>query len=334
MTVVTRHTPLDDARQVRPSTKPSPSGESSKVPVHKTLLQRPDWLPESVWPFQTFGLEMDHSTIAVTDVGQGPTLLFVHTGVWSFIWRDVIGRLSNDFRCVCFDAPGTGQSSRLPGNAITLERSARTVAAVIRCLELQNFTLVMHDLGGPAGLAGAASTAERVRGIVGVNCFGWRPTGALFRGMLALMGSTPIRELDVRTEFLTRITSTNFGIGRHMDSASRQAFRAGIDRQGRRAFHYYMRDARNCDRLYRDVEQVLSGPFKSLPLMTIFGERNDPLGFQPKWRVLFPSARQIVVAGGNHFPMCDDPELVADAIRSWHVEQVSPNRADQTPEAR
>src|SRR5579864_1274765 len=155
MTVVTRHTPLDGSRQVRPITKPSPRGESFRMPAHKTVLQRPDWLPESVWPFQTFGLEMDHSTIAVTDVGQGPTLLFVHTGVWSFIWRDVIGRLSNDFRCVCFDAPGTGRSSRLPGNAITLERSARAVANVIRGLELQNFTLVMHDLGGPAGLAGA-----------------------------------------------------------------------------------------------------------------------------------------------------------------------------------
>ena len=45
--------------------------------AHKTLLLRPDWLPESVWPFQTFELEMDPSTMAVTDVGQGPTLLFV-----------------------------------------------------------------------------------------------------------------------------------------------------------------------------------------------------------------------------------------------------------------
>jgi haloalkane dehalogenase len=140
--------------------------------------------------------------------------------------------------------------------------------------------------------------------------------------MLALMGSAPIRELDVWTEFLTRITSTNFGIGRHMDDTSRRAFRAGIDRQGRRAFHYYMRDARNCDSLYGDVERALRGPFKKLPLMTIFGERNDPLGFQPQWKALFPNARQIVVAGGNHFPMCDDPELVADVIRSWHGERV------------
>jgi pimeloyl-ACP methyl ester carboxylesterase len=268
-------------------------------------------------------LEVDRATIAVTDVGQGPALLFVHTGVWSFIWRDVIARLSRDFRCVCLDAPGTGQSSRLPGRAITLERSARAVTAVIEALDLRDFTLVVHDLGGPTGLAGAAQAPERVRGIVAVNAFGWRPTGAFFRGMLALMGSAPMRELDVLTEFLTRITSTNFGIGRHMDGPSRQAFRAGIDRQGRRAFHYYLRDARNCDALYKDVERALSGPFKGLPLITIFGERNDPLGFQPRWKALFPDAQQVAVTGGNHFPMCDDPDLVADTIRSWHRERVA-----------
>lgn len=91
--------------------------------------------------------------------------------------------------------------------AISLERSARAVTAVIEALDLQNLTLVVRDLGGPAGLAGAAPTAERVREIVAVNAFGWRPSGALFRGMLALMGIAPIREFDVLTEFLSRKSS-------------------------------------------------------------------------------------------------------------------------------
>jgi pimeloyl-ACP methyl ester carboxylesterase len=303
-----------------------PRSDGQYAPAKAVPLPRPVWLPESVWPFHSFGLEVDNSTIAVTDVGQGPTLLFVHTGVWSFIWRDVMTRLAPDFRCVCLDAPGTGQSSRLSGRAISLARSGRAVTAVVEALDLRDLTLVVHDLGGPAGLAGAAKAAERIRGIAAVNAFAWRPTGAIFRGMLALMGSAPMRELDVMTEFLTRITSTDFGIGRHMSSLSRQTFRAGIDRQGRRAFHYYLRDALNCDSLYKDVERALTGVFKRLPLITIFGERNDPLGFQPRWKALFPDAPQVVVAKGNHFPMCDDPELVANTIRSWHQEKVAPGR--------
>jgi haloalkane dehalogenase len=84
-----------------------------------------------------------------------------------------------------------------------------------------------------------------------------------------------------------------------------------------------MRDARSCDALYEQVAAALAGPFAALPLVTIFGERNDPLGFQPRWKQMFPDVRRVVVAKGNHFPMCDDPDLVAETIRSWHRERVA-----------
>ena len=133
------------------------------------LLRRPVWLSQSVWPFQTCALEVDGTKIAVTDVGNGPTLLFVHTGFWSFVWRDVILRLAADFRCVCFDAPGTGQSDRLPVDSIGLERASRALAGVIESLNLRDITLVFHDLGGPSGIAGAAHVPERIRGLCAVN---------------------------------------------------------------------------------------------------------------------------------------------------------------------
>src|SRR5690348_587732 len=83
-------------------------------------LPRPAWLPKNVWPFETFGLKSGDSVLAVTDVGRGPVLLLVHTGTWSIVWRDLITRLASDFRCVCFDAPGTGRSTPLPKPAVTL----------------------------------------------------------------------------------------------------------------------------------------------------------------------------------------------------------------------
>lgn len=287
-------------------------------------LRRPQWLPERVWPFQTSTLKVDGSNIAITDVGQGPVLLFVHTGFWSFIWRDVISRLASDFRCICFDAPGTGQSDRLPVRRISLERASRALNAVIQALNLTDITLVVHDLGGPSGIAGAARVQERIRGLCAVNAFAWKPSGIPFRGMLALMGSNVMREFDVLSGILPRITSSAFGVGRHLDAASRKAFYAGIGRQGVRAFHGYLRDARKAGALYEQLDRALAGPFRTLPLLTIFGERNDPLGFQPRWKQLFSDARQVMVSKGNHFPMCDDPNLVAESIREWHRDRVAP----------
>jgi haloalkane dehalogenase len=86
-----------------------------------------------------------------------------------------------------------------------------------------------------------------------------------------------------------------------------------------------MRDARKSEAIYAEIDHALTGPFRRLPLLTIFGERNDPLGFQPHWKQLFPDARQVVVAKGNHFPMCDAPDLVADSIREFHRERVAPS---------
>jgi haloalkane dehalogenase len=290
-------------------------------------LQRPQWLPESVWPYKTSTLEVDGIDIAFTDVGTGPVLLFVHTGFWSFIWRDVIHLLAPNFRCICFDAPGTGQSDRLPVGSISLERASRTLTAIVKALDLRDITLVVHDLGGPSGVAGAARVADRIRGLCAVNAFAWKPSGGKFRGMLAVMGSAPLREFSVLTGILTRITSGNFGVGQHFNKASRQAFLDGIGPQGLRAFHAYLHDTRKSEAIFNEVTRALTGPFRKLPLLTIFGERNDPLGFQPQWKQLFPDARQIVVAKGNHFPMCDAPELVAASIRDWHREKVAPASA-------
>lgn len=288
-------------------------------------LARPAWLPESVWPFQTSTFNVEGCNIAITDVGQGPVLLFVHTGFWSFIWRDVILRLAPDFRCICFDAPGTGQSDRLPTDSITLERASRALTAVIHALDLKDITLVVHDLGGPSGIAGAARVPDRIRGLCAVNAFAWKPSGGAFRGMLALMGSTAMREVSAWTGILARITASPFGVGRHLDIASRKAFYAGIGRQGVRAFHGYLRDARQSQTIYQQLDRTLTGPFRRLPVLTIFGERNDPLGFQPRWKELFSDARQVVVTAGNHFPMCDDPDLVASSIRQLHRDRVAPS---------
>jgi pimeloyl-ACP methyl ester carboxylesterase len=287
-----------------------------------TPLVLPQWLPRDVWPFETTQLNVDGSSVALSEAVSGPVLLF-YTGIGSFVWRDVMLRLSDDFRCVVLDPPGIGLSGPVARSATTLANSARAVAAVIEALDLTKVTLVVHDTGGPPALAAAARTPDRFSGIVGVNTFGWKPEGRpAFRGMLAVMGSPVMRTFDVATGLLARITATAFGVGRHLDEDSRRAYRAGIA-QGLGSFHDYMRDARVSDPIYDKIARSVAGPFRRLPLLTIFGEHNDPLGFQPQWKRRFPNARQIVIPKGNHFPMCDAPDAVAEEIRAWHRECVT-----------
>ena len=167
------------------------------------------------------------------------------------------------------------------------------------------------------GSSAAGRRADRFAALVSVNCFAWRPTGAAFRGMLTLMGSAPARGLDGAIGWLPRLTATSFGVGRHWSRTDLAVFRAGIEPSARRAWHGYFRDARDADDLYADLNAGLRGPLADRPLLTIFGQFNDPLRLQRRWKTLYPNARQVKVPRGNHFPMCDDPQLVASAVKAF-----------------
>jgi haloalkane dehalogenase len=76
-------------------------------------------------------MEVDGQLIHDVDEGSGPTLLLVHAGpAWSFVYRDVILRLRERFRCVALDLPGSGLSPRGPGYRPTRHAASRVLEAV------------------------------------------------------------------------------------------------------------------------------------------------------------------------------------------------------------
>jgi len=184
-------------------------------------------------------------------------------------------------------------------------------------LQLRDVTLVAHDLGGPAGFLTASRRADSFAALASVNCFAWRPTGTAFRGMLTLMGSAPARRLDAAIGWLPRLTATSFGVSRNWSRSDVAVFRAAIDLSARRAWHGYFRSARDTDDLYTELDAGLRERLADRPLLTIFGQFNDPLRFQKRWRTYYPNAQQVKVPRGNHFPMCDNPELVASALTDF-----------------
>lgn len=280
--------------------------------------QRPEWLTQEIWPFPLTTIATREHILSVTDVGQGPTLLIVHVGMWSILWRDVLVDLQSNFRCVTLDAPANGLTT---GPAkVEIPDAAEAIDAVVQHLELDDITLVFHDLGGVASLEAASLWPDRIRGIAAINTFGWRPSGVAFRSMLTMMGNPVVREISVCTGWLPRMASTRLGVGRQWDRATRKAFRKGMQHRGRRSLHRYMQSVRRHD--FSAIEATVA-KLSDLPLLTVFGEKNDPLEFQPKWAERFPNQTQIVVKKGMHFPMCDDPQQVSAAITQWHATHVT-----------
>ncbi len=282
-----------------------------------TQTSRPSWLPVAEYPFQLRAIELGDHAVTYVDEGEGATLLFVHTGMWSFVFRDVIVWLRHHYRCVALDFPGFGLSSEPPGRDLDLAEQSELLGRFVAALDLRDITLVLHDLGGLVGMGFAAAHPDRVVALVMANTFAWEPDRTGLIRMLRLASSRPVTAADVATRLIPRLSTTRFGVGRHLSRAGKRAFLGPVTRRRVRRFHDLIGNALDSQELSDRIAAGIADGLGDLPILTIFGERNDPFGFQERHHAIFPNHHGIVVAKGNHFPMMDDPDLFATTLHRW-----------------
>ncbi len=139
-----------------------------------TLAQSQNWLDTSLYPFQHNYLSLEAGTMHYVDEGQGPVILFVHgTPTWSFLYRDFIKELSKNHRCIAVDHIGFGLSDKPQSFAGTPQLHAKNLSEFINKMNLKDITLVVHDFGGPIGLAAGIENHQRIKRIVLFNTWLW-----------------------------------------------------------------------------------------------------------------------------------------------------------------
>jgi pimeloyl-ACP methyl ester carboxylesterase len=103
--------------------------------------------------------------------GPGRPVLFVHgVGTSSYLWRNVIGQLDGERRCVAFDLPLHGYTPATPDQDFTLPGLARFIQDCCDALELTGFDMVANDTGGAITQVFAAGHPERVHTLTLTNC--------------------------------------------------------------------------------------------------------------------------------------------------------------------
>ncbi len=288
-------------------------------------LDRPQWLPRSAFPFQIRFAGIDGRRVHYIDEGSGPALLLVSAGQWSFMFRDVIARLRGQFRCLAPDFPGCGLSPDAPGHDHSVRANAQILDGFIDALDLQDITMVVHDVGGPLGFLVAAGRPQRFRALVISNTFGWPLAGyPAVRRMLKVVGSRAFGAGNSLTNVTARLTASRYGVGRMMSKADRRAF-LGPWRSpsSRRATQQILAGLLQIDLVMTGVEQSLRTTLADLPVLTLFGRKNDPYGWQARFQQVFPHATAAGIDGGHHFPFNDDPDAYAAAISAWWAQKVA-----------
>ena len=103
--------------------------------------------------------------------GPGRPVLFVHgVGSSSYLWRNVIGQLDGQRRCVAFDLPLHGGTPAAAGQDFSLPGLARFLADCCEALELADIDLVANDTGGAISQVFAVGRPERLHTLTLTNC--------------------------------------------------------------------------------------------------------------------------------------------------------------------
>lgn len=108
--------------------------------------------------------------LAYTDSGAGAPVVLLHgIPTWSFLYHDVIPRLSETARVLAPDLLGHGYSDRRDGFDRSLVAQAAAMLRFLDELDISKATFVGHDTGGGASLILAIEHAERVERLVLTN---------------------------------------------------------------------------------------------------------------------------------------------------------------------
>jgi len=287
-----------------------------------TDTRRPAWVDDELFPFESHFAIIDRHTVHYVDEGSGPTLLFLHGNpTWSFVYRDVIRTLRDEFRCIALDYPGFGLSSARPGYRYLPEEHTQVVTGFVDALALSEVTLVAHDWGGPIGLAAVEQRPAAFGSLVLANTWGWPIAGAPHVAAASHLMGGPFGRLLIRKFNLFVNAMIPAGHGLRKPTADEMThYREALATHDRRHATAVLPRSITASRDFlTDVEAGLPN-LASLPTLIVWGAAD--LAFRAKerqrWERIFADHHTEIVERAGHFVQSDAPDRFAAAIRDWH----------------
>lgn len=282
---------------------------------------RPGWVDDDLFPFESRFADIAGHTVHYVDEGAGPTLLLLHGNpTWSFLWRDVIRALRDDFRCIALDYPGFGLSTPKPGYRYLPEEHADVVTEFVDALGLESVTLVGQDWGGPVGLAVVQRRPDIFDRLVLANTWAWPVDGVLhFEAFSRILGSPPAGFLVRRLNLLVNAFLPTGHRRRRPTAREMTHYRRALNTPERRRASAVLPGRVLASRdFFAEIEAGLSG-LAHLPTLIVWGDAD--IAFRPQERerleATFPSHETVIVEGAGTYVESDAPEEFVAAFRDW-----------------
>ena len=299
--------------------------------MERTSEGTPEKRPERYeYPFESHYLTIDDVRIHYVEQGRGEPVLMVHgQPTWSYLWRNIIPVIAENYRAIAIDLMGFGLSDKPAHRQYSFAEHTAILRGFIDTLELKNLTLVLHDWGGPIGLDYAVYHQENIKKLLLLNTFAtvdfklpW-----IFK---AAFRSPFVADFLVRRLNAFGILAPRFGVRRKLDKRALQNYREPHpDYASRIGVAQFPRNI-PCgpgDASYEPIRAISQALTTSLiPTLFMIGDK-DPVTAYIDPRPLVErmvNARLKVVKEAGHYLQEDQPEAVAQGILEFL------NEADET----
>ncbi|HZE04817.1 MAG TPA: alpha/beta hydrolase [Solirubrobacteraceae bacterium] len=235
-------------------------------------------------------------------------------------WTYLLALAGEFTRAVAPDMPGYGAADKPRNFDYTVDGYCAHLAGVLDQLGIRRVHLVLHDFGGPWGLAWAASHPEAFASatLIGTGAlvgYHWHRYARIWR--------TPV------LGDLFQATATRQGLRLLLGRENPRLAREAIDRIYESTRPWATKRA--ILKLYRATpESVLAAPVPALaaldrPALVLWPTKDPylPVEQAERQRQAFPSARIELLEGHGHWPLQEDPERVASLVIPFLRDQIS-----------
>jgi haloalkane dehalogenase len=281
--------------------------------------------PSKLYPFQSNWTTINGNSIHYIDEGKGETILFFHPPVTSsFMYRNMIKKLSANFRCIALDFPGFGLSEITSGSgyAPSIQSQAAIVDGFLKVLQLpERVYFLMQECGGHAAFKVFMQYPEKLKGIILTDTIIFPvSTYPRIKRILSIINGPVFNFVNSNFNFLIR-AMTRFGIrNRKLSKEERNTYKTIFRTKMTRRFStHLLHQLVKEENLLLQIQKTFETTFNNLPVLIIYGEK-DPLtgmGVPQRINKMLLNSELHYIKNEGHFPHEGDPEKMSELITGW-----------------
>ena len=277
---------------------------------------------ENLYPFESRWINIKGNNIHYIDEGQGEIILFSHPPLASsFMYRNFIKTLRNQYRCIALDYPGFGLSEAVADYKMSIEGQSKVLEKFISTLNLRDIFVLGHDTGGPSAFGVAIHHPNLFKGIILTDTLIY-PVSEYKKldKMLRIVGGKLFTWFNSTSNFLVNGTYSYGVKTRKLTKEEKKEYkRMFCSRSERIRITQMLFNLKESEEFMKKIKQGFETTLNAKPILLIYGE-DDPvnkLGIPDRIHQLMPNSQLFLIDKEGHFPHEGQPKQMSEIIHHW-----------------